>query len=62
MNTTKTCFDHEKLVAYQRGIQFVLYETVSLLVGLIRSISPERLGEASLPYRTSSEIQEHEQE
>jgi len=136
MNTTKIYFDHEKLVAYQRSIQFVawasqflerlstklavhdqldrastsvplniaegnakytapdrcryfhtargsalecaacldvlvakgkstadqiqdgkaiLHETVALLVGLIRSISPDRLGEESLPYRTSTE-------
>jgi four helix bundle protein len=34
----------------------VLHETVSLLVGLIRSISPERLGEEPLPYRTSGDI------
>lgn len=34
----------------------VLHETVSLLVGLIRSISPERLGEEPLPYRTAGEI------
>lgn len=137
MNTTKICFHHEKLVAYQRSIQFVawtsqflenfpkklavyaqldrastsvplniaegnakytapdrcrcfdtargsalecaacldvlvakgkstadqiqggkaiLHETVSLLVGLIRSISPDRLGEEPLPYRTSTEV------
>ncbi len=34
----------------------VLHETVSLLVGLIRSISPERLGEEPLPYRISGDI------
>jgi four helix bundle protein len=34
----------------------VLHETVCLLVGLIRSLSPERLGEESLPYRTSGEV------
>ena len=136
MNTTKTYFDHEKLIAYQRSIQFVawssplleklptklavsdqldrastsvplniaegnakhtapdrcryfdtargsalecaacldvlvakgkctveeiqngkevLHEVVSLLVGLIRSIAPDRLGEESLTYRTSAE-------
>lgn len=136
MNTSKFYFDHEKLVAYQRSIQFVtwsspllenqspklavfdqldrastsvplnvaegnakytapdrcryfdtargsalecaacldvlvakgkcsieqiqggkeiLYETVSLLVGLIRSISPDRLGEEPFAYRTSTE-------
>ena len=136
MNTTKLYFDHEKLVAYQRSIQFIawasqvlqnvprklavqdqldrastsvplnmaegnakftapdrcryfdtargsalecaacldvlvakgeftpdqvrdgkalLCEVVSLLVGLIRSISPDRLGEDSASYRTSSE-------
>jgi four helix bundle protein len=135
-NTPAPCFDHERLVAYQRGIQFVawasqvlegvpqklavhdqldhastsiplsiaegnakytppgrcryfdtargsalecaacldvlvakgrstldqvregkalLLETVSLLVGLIRRISPDRLGEESVPYRTSGE-------
>jgi len=143
MNTTKLYFDHEKLVAYQRSIQFViwsspllenqspklavfdqldrastsiplniaegnakhtapdrcryfdsargsalecaacldvlvakgkfgveqiqvgkeiLHETVSLLVGLIRSISPDRLGEEPLGYRTSTESPEQEQE
>jgi four helix bundle protein len=136
MNTTKTYFDHEKLIACQRSIQFVawssplleklptklavadqldrastsvplniaegnakhtapdrcryfdtargsalecaacldvlvakgkctaaqiqsgkelLHETVSLLVGLIKSIAPDRLGEAALAYRTSVE-------
>jgi four helix bundle protein len=34
----------------------VLHETVSLLVGLIRSISPDRLGEEPLPYQTSCDI------
>jgi four helix bundle protein len=134
-NTPAPCFDHEKLLAYQRGIQFVawatevledvpqklavhdqldrastlvplniaegngkytapdrcryfdtargsalecaacldvlvangkrtseqvregkalLLETVSLLVGLIRRISPDRLGEDPVPYRTSN--------
>ncbi|MBE7503868.1 MAG: four helix bundle protein [Verrucomicrobiales bacterium] len=33
----------------------ILHETVSLLVGLIRSISPERLGEEPRPYRTSGD-------
>jgi hypothetical protein len=33
----------------------VLRETVSLLVGLISSISPERLGEEPLPYRTDGD-------
>jgi four helix bundle protein len=136
MNTAKTYFDHEKLIAYQRSIQFVawssplleklptklavsdqldrastsvplniaegnakytapdrcryfdtargsalewaacldvlvakgkctfeqiqsgkelLHETVSLLVGLIRSIAPDRLGEEPAEYRTSTE-------
>ena len=136
MNTSKPVFDHEKLIAYQRSIQFVawssqlleavppklavsdqldrastsvplniaegnakytapdrcryfdtargsalecaacldvlvakgkcgaeqiqigkavLHETVSLLVGLIRSIAPDRLGEEPLEYRTSTE-------
>jgi len=40
----------------------ILYETVSLLVGLIRSISPDRLGEEPLPYRTSTEDSEQEQD
>lgn len=31
----------------------LLHETVSLLVGLIRSLAPDRLGEEPLPYRTS---------
>ena len=136
MNTTKTYFDHEKLIAYQRSIQFVawssplleklpaklavtdqldrastsvplniaegnakysapdrcryfdtargsalecaacldvlvakgkctaeqiqsgketLKETVSLLVGLIKSISPDRLGEETVEYRMETE-------
>ena len=33
----------------------LLHEVVSLLVGLIRSVSPERLGEESVPYRTPGE-------
>lgn len=137
MNTTKTYFDHEKLFAYQRSIQFVawssplleklprklaaadqldrastsvplniaegnakytapdrcryfdtargsalecsacldvlvakgkctaeqiqkgkeiLHETVCLLVGLIKSISPDRLGEEPVEYRRSAGI------
>ena len=136
MNTAKTYFDHEKLIAYQRSIQFVawssplleklptklavsdqldrastsvplniaegnakytapdrcryfdtargsalecaacldvlvakgkctaeqiqsgkelLHETVSLLVGLVKSIAPDRLGEETVEYRTSTE-------
>ena len=136
MNTSKTYFDHEKLIAYQRSIEFVawsspileklpaklavsdqldrastsvplniaegnakysapdrcryfdtargsalecaacldvlvakgkctaeqtqsgkqiLHGTVSLLVGLVRSIAPDRLGEESLHYRISTE-------
>ena len=139
MNTTKPCFDHEKLVAYQRSMQFVawasqllgnvsrklavhdqldraatsvplniaegngkytapdrcryfdtargsalecaasldvlvakgicsqdqvaegkalLHDEVSLLVGLIRRIAPDRLGEEGVPYRTSNDSQE----
>jgi four helix bundle protein len=38
-----------------RGGKEILYETVSLLVGLIRSISPDRLGEEPFGYRTSTE-------
>jgi hypothetical protein len=34
----------------------VLHETVCLLVGLIRSLSPERLGEEPLPYRSGGEV------
>ena len=137
MNMTKTYFDHEKLIAYQRSIQFVawssplleklsqklavadqldrastsvplniaegnakytkpdrcryldtargsalecaacldvlvakgkctpeeiqkgkeiLNEAVSLLVGLIKSISPDRLGEEPVEYRVSTEV------
>ena len=40
----------------------ILYETVSLLVGLIRSISPDRSGEEPLPYRTSTEDSERQQD
>ena len=139
MNTTKTYFDHEKLIAYQRSIQFVawasplleklpaklavsdqldrastsvplniaegnakytapdrcryfdtargsalecaacldvlvakgkctveqmesgkqlLHETVSLLVGLVKSIAPDRLGEEPVAYRTTTEGRE----
>jgi four helix bundle protein len=141
MNIAKTHFDHEKLVAYQRSIQFVVWssplleklpaklavsdqldrastsvplniaegnskftapdrcryfdtargsalecaacldvliakgrctteetqkgkellrETVSLLVGLVRSIAPNRLGEDPIEYRTSTEGSEQE--
>jgi four helix bundle protein len=140
MNNKQMCFDHEKLIAYQRSIQFVawssqlleklpsklavvdqldrastsvplnlaegnakytapdrcryfdtargsalecaacldvlvakakcsaeeiqtgkelLYETVSLAIGLIRSIAPERLGEEAVDYKR---IREREQE
>ena len=31
----------------------LLYETVSLLIGLVRSISPDRLGEEPLAYRAA---------
>ena len=142
MNTTKTCFDHEKLIAYQRSIQFlawsgpllenlpgklavadqldcastsvplniaegngkyttadrcryldtargsalecaacldvlvakrkctadqiqrrkeILHETVCLLIGLIKSISPDRLGEEAVDYRVGT-TQDQEQE
>jgi len=27
MNTTQPCFDHEKLVAYQRSVQFVAWSS-----------------------------------
>jgi hypothetical protein len=80
MNTPNASFDHERLIAYQRSIQFVawsaellealpgrwavsdqlervgkaiLVEVVALLVGLIRSFSADRLGEAAAPYRTT---------
>jgi four helix bundle protein len=33
----------------------LLHETVSLLVGLIKSIAPDRLGEDASAYRTSAE-------
>ena len=143
MNTAKTLFDHEKLIAYQRSIQFVawssplleklptklavsdqldrastsvplniaegnakytapdrcryfdtargsalecaacldvlvakgkvtveeiqrgkelLHETVSLLVGLVKSIAPDRLGEDSLTYRTSAEQKQKQEQ
>jgi hypothetical protein len=32
----------------------LLSETVSLLIGLSKSISPDRLGEETLAYRTSA--------
>ncbi len=141
MNTAKTLFDHEKLIAYQRSIQFVawasplleklpaklavsdqldrastfvplniaegnakytapdrcryfdtargsalecaacldvlvakgkvtveeiqrgkelLHETVSLLVGLVKSIAPDRLGEEPVAYRTTTEGREQD--
>ena len=34
----------------------ILREIVSLLIGLIRSVSPDRLGEEPLDYRISTEI------
>jgi four helix bundle protein len=34
----------------------LLREIVCLLVGLIRSLSPERLGEEPMPYRTTGEV------
>jgi len=40
----------------------ILHETVSLLVGLIRSIAPDRLGEEPTEYRILPEEQEHEQD
>ena len=45
-----------------QGGKEILHETVSLLVGLIRSISPDRLGEEPFGYRTSAESQEQKQE
>src|SRR5438093_781300 len=48
MNPTKIYFDHEKLVAHQ-------HETVSLLIGLGKSISPDRLGEQAVEYTTRNE-------
>ena len=33
----------------------ILHETVSLLVGLIRRIAPDRLGEETVAYRTAAE-------
>lgn len=40
----------------------ILRETVSLLVGLIRSIAPQRLREEAAEYRTTNQEQEQEQE
>jgi four helix bundle protein len=45
-----------------RSGKAILHETVSLLVGLIKSISPDRLGEESLPYRAAAGMEEEEQE
>jgi hypothetical protein len=46
-------FDHEKLRVYQEALKFVhLKNIVSMLVGLIRSNSPDRVFESSLPYNT----------
>jgi len=45
----------------QAGKQ-ILLEVVALLIGLIRSISPDRLGEEPVAYRTSAEGKEQEQE
>jgi four helix bundle protein len=45
----------------QAGKQ-ILLEVVALLIGLIRSISPDRLGEEPVPYRTSAEAGREEQE
>jgi len=39
----------------QRGKE-ILHETVSLLIGLIRSISPDRLREEAVDYRVSNEV------
>src|SRR5688572_13794592 len=36
MPTTKTCFDHEKLIAYQRSIQFVAWSSP-----LLEKLSPK---------------------
>ena len=35
----------------------LLHEIVSLLIGLIKSLSPDRLGEDPLPYRTSERLE-----
>jgi four helix bundle protein len=40
----------------------ILLEVVALLVGLTKSISPDRLGEEPAPYRTSAEAGKEEQE
>jgi four helix bundle protein len=40
----------------------ILLEVVALLIGLIRSISPDRLGEEHLAYGAAAEIQEREQD
>ena len=39
----------------------LLLEVVALLIGLIRRLSPDRLGEEVVEYRTSVEVGEHEQ-
>ena len=39
----------------QRGKE-ILHEIVSLLIGLIRSISPDRLGEEPVDYKVSKEV------
>jgi four helix bundle protein len=38
----------------------LLHEVVCLLIGLIKSFSPDRLGEEPVPYRTSEGEQEQE--
>jgi four helix bundle protein len=40
----------------------ILHETVALLIGLTRSISPDRLGEEALAYGAAAEIQRREQD
>ncbi len=40
----------------------ILLEVVALLIGLIRSISPDRLGEEAVAYRTSAEAKGGEQD
>ncbi len=59
-----TSFDHEKLSVYQESIKFVVWSDeikailvriVSMLVGLIRSTSPDRVHEDKASYVTRNE-------
>jgi hypothetical protein len=60
----KPSFDHEKLHAYQESLAFIrwlnpileriLHELASMLVGLIKSNSSDRLYEEPAEYRVGS--------